>query len=189
MITDLDEIKRLTNERHDEFEVMRYTLEINEDIISDDDLDVFVDQLAVPIIDGIDCTACGNCCRSLDVYLEENDAQRLAKGIDVPLESILTRYVDREGGTEYGEWGKFSASPCAFLEGNLCSVYEHRPEACRAYPAFTPYFRWSLEDTLEGAALCPIIYNLLDALSREIDGLYQRERPASNTLQDSQDDA
>lgn len=181
LVTDLDEIQRLTTERHDEFEVMRYLLEINEDIISDEDLDVFVDQLAKPIVDAIDCTQCANCCRSLDVYLEAGDAQRLADGIDVPLDAIMTGYVDRERAEDFGEWGTFKAKPCAFLKGKLCSVYDHRPEACRAYPALTPYFRWSLEDTIEGAALCPIIYNMLDALSGQIDGLYQRDNSVAKS--------
>lgn len=169
LITDLDTIKRLAADRHDEFEVLRYMLEIHDDL-SDDKLDSVVDALAEPIIAGIDCTQCANCCRSLDVHLTPQDAERLAAGIDVPLDAIKTRYID--SAQDVDEWGKFRAKPCDFLNGKLCSVYAHRPETCRTYPVFTPDFRWTLTDTIAGASICPIIYNLLDALLNNIDRLY-----------------
>ncbi|MFW5691272.1 MAG: YkgJ family cysteine cluster protein [Chloroflexota bacterium] len=171
LITDLAQVERQAAENHDRFQVMRYMLE--RDSISDAQLDALVDATAAPIVDAIDCTQCANCCRSLDVYLTPADAQRLAVGIDVPLDAILDNYVDRKGPQRVGEWGRFRARPCAFLDGRLCSVYAHRPETCRTYPMFTPDFRWVLEDLIDGASLCPIIYNVLlrmidvtDALSR-----------------------
>ena len=172
MLTDLEAIQTQAAARHDEFEVLRYMLEINDDI-SDADLDAFIDALAAPIIAAIDCRQCANCCRNLDVYLTPDDAQRLADGVDIPLSEVKTRYINQQAAQHEGEWGRFTHSPCAFLDGKLCSIYEHRPESCRAYPVFTPDFRWTLADTLQGAALCPIIYNVLDALSRRIDDLYQ----------------
>lgn len=169
-ITDLDEIKRLAAERHNEFEVMRYMVEFRDDI-SDAQLDAIVDAVAAPIVAGIDCTQCANCCRTLDVYLTPEDAQRLADGTHIPLDTIETRYIEQEQANQVGEWGKFDAKPCAFLSGKLCSVYAHRPETCRTYPAFTPDFRWTLDDTLEGASLCPIIYNVLSAMVEKVEEL------------------
>lgn len=166
LITDLNEIKQLAAQHHDDFEVMRYMLEMDDDL-NDSALDARVDAIAAPIIAAIDCKQCANCCRSLDVYLTEPDAQRLAEGIHIPVEDIITRYIDPAAEVE--EWGKFRARPCAFLNGNLCSVYAHRPESCRIYPVFTPDFRWTLADTIEGAALCPIIYNTLVALLDQVD--------------------
>ncbi len=161
MITDLNQIKQCATQQRDEFEVMRYLLERMEAELPDAELDVLVESVAAPVIDAIDCTQCGNCCRSLDVYLLPEDVQRLADGLDVPLDAIETRYVEHEAAEREGEWGKFAAQPCAFLAGNLCTVYAHRPDACRRYPQFTPDFRWTLADTLDGAGLCPIIYNVL----------------------------
>lgn len=149
---------------------MRYMLELADEY-TDAQIDAIVDEIAQPIIAAIDCTQCGNCCRSLDVYLTPDDAARLARGIDVPLDTILSEYIDREAAQEVEEWGKFRARPCAFLKGKLCSVYAHRPETCRTYPALTPDFRWTLEDTIEGASLCPIIYNVLDAMVTKVDAL------------------
>ena len=170
LVTDLDAIKRLAHARHDEFEVMRYMLEA-EDPSDETDakIDAIAEATAQPIIAAIDCTQCANCCRSLDVYLTRDDAKRLAQGVNVTLDEIETRYVDRKAGAAVDEWGKFQAKPCAFLHGKLCSVYAHRPDSCRDYPVFTPMFRWILEDMIEGAALCPIIYNVLDAMQQQVD--------------------
>ncbi len=162
-ITDLAQIRQLADERRGEFELLRAMLERNQKL-DDAKFDAYVDQVAAPIIAAIDCTQCGNCCRSLDVYLVESDAQRLADGLMIPLETIETRYVDHEAAAAVEEWGMFRQRPCAFLKGKLCSVYEYRPDSCRIYPVFTPDFRWSLEDTMEGASLCPIIYNVLGSL-------------------------
>ncbi len=170
LVTDLDEVRRLAAARQDDFEVLRHYLQFRDDL-SDAKIDALVDEIAAPIIDAIDCTQCGNCCRALDVYLTPDDAQRLAHGVDVPLEAIKTRYIDQERGQKHGEWGVFRERPCAFLDGKLCSVYEHRPETCRTYPAFTPDFRWTLADTIEGAGLCPIIYNVLVAVLERAESL------------------
>jgi Fe-S-cluster containining protein len=170
LITDLNEIKVLAAQQHDDFEVMRYMLAADDDL-NDAKLDARIDSIAAPIIAAIDCTQCANCCRSLDVYLTEQDAQRLADGIHIPVDGIITRYVDPAAEVE--EWGKFRARPCAFLNGKLCSVYAHRPESCRIYPVFTPDFRWTLADTIEGAALCPIIYNTLVAVLGQVDEIIQ----------------
>jgi Fe-S-cluster containining protein len=178
VVTDLDEIRRRAAQRHDEFEVMRYMLELNDDL-SDADLDSLVDAVAAPIIAAIDCTRCANCCRSLDVALTPDDAGRLAEGINVPLDAILTRYADHKRGQTLDEWAVIRGKPCPFLTGTRCSVYAHRPDTCRLYPEFTPDFRWTLEHTIEGAGLCPIIYNVLSAMVVVMDNLDRPEPPAA----------
>jgi Fe-S-cluster containining protein len=169
METDLARIAALAEARKDEFEVLRYTLEIIEDELPDDALDALVEFIAAPIIAAIDCTACANCCRSLDVYLMPEDADRLAVGLGMPPETVHDTLIDRERAASEGEWGMFRHSPCTLLAGNLCRVYAHRPESCRAYPALTPDFRWTLADTLAGAGHCPIIYHVLDQLNRRLE--------------------
>jgi hypothetical protein len=167
LITDLNDIKRLAAERADEFDVMRHYLAFRDDL-TDEQIDALVDEIAAPIVKAIDCTQCGNCCRSLDVYLVPDDAQRLANGLHIPLDEIETRHIEHEDAQKVDEWGKFRMSPCVFLQGKLCSVYEHRPETCRTYPVFTPDFRWTLDNTIAGATLCPIIYNVLVAAVQKL---------------------
>lgn len=162
LVTDLNQLKILAKQHRDKFEVLGYSLELHDDI-SDEAIDAWVNSIAQPIIDAIDCTQCANCCRSLDVYLTVNDAQRLAKGFHISLDDI-SLMIDHVSAQKVKEWGMFDAKPCQFLEGTVCSAYEHRPETCRTYPALTPNFRWLIDDMIEGASVCPIIYNVLVAL-------------------------
>lgn len=141
---------------------------VEDDDLSDAELDQLVDQLAAPIVAGIDCIACANCCNHLDVYLTEADAQRLSTGFLIPLEVIQERYIDHPRAQAEEEWGVFKASPCQFLSGSRCSIYEHRPDSCRAYPEFTPDFRWQVRHVMGGYGLCPIIYHLIEALKTEL---------------------
>lgn len=168
--TDLTRIAARAAARRDEFEVLRYTLEFIADELPDAALDALVEEIAAPIIAAIDCTACANCCATIDVYLTLEDAARLAEALSLPVEEVIARYIDCEAAARVDEWGRFRQRPCAFLEGKLCRHYAHRPDACRAYPALTPDFRWTLADTLEGAGRCPIIYHVLDALARRFAG-------------------
>lgn len=170
LITDPAQLPHLAKQRQDEFEVLGYLLELHYEV-SDQQIDRWVDEIVQPIVDAIDCTQCANCCRSLDVYLTQQDAQQLSSGIDISLDEIMT-HIDSDSAQQVGEWGKFQAKPCGFLNGKLCSVYAHRPETCRTYPVFTPDFRWTIDDTIEGASICPIIYNVLVTLYNRIDDLY-----------------
>lgn len=167
---DLDANRRQAEANRDTFEVMRYSLEGNDEI-TDAEIDALVDAIAKPIIESIDCTECGNCCRALEVSLVSQDADRLAEGLHLPVEDVIARYVDRERGAAIDEWGTFRHRPCAFLRDRMCTVYPHRPESCRIYPLFTPDFRWTLEHTIEGAALCPIICQVLIAVAQKVDEL------------------
>lgn len=163
---DLDRIADAAVRHADDYEAFRYYIELDER--SDAELDALVARIAAPIIASIDCKACANCCRSLDVYLMESDAIRLAEGTVIPFQTLLDQHIDHERAATVEEWGVFRQKPCGFLNGKLCSVYEHRPESCRQYPVFTPDFRWTLEDVFGGIGLCPIIYYLIEQLKTEL---------------------
>lgn len=164
-------LPELAQARQADYEVLRYQLQ---DVEFDEAwLDAQIDTLAQPIIAAIDCTACGNCCRVLDVYLEADDVPRLVQGGHIAPEQIGV-WVEHPLAPEAEAWGKFRQKPCAFLRGNVCSVYAHRPDACRRYPQFTPDFRWVLEDIAQGAALCPIIYQVLEQVLGQVDDWVRR---------------
>src|SRR5688572_22544763 len=103
LVTDLSEIRRLTETRRDTFASMREALEFDESL-SDDALDALVEEIAAPIVAAIDCKQCANCCRSLDVCLVPPDIDRLSTALHIPIDEIVTRYVDEEGGQAQGEW-------------------------------------------------------------------------------------
>ena len=167
LVTDLDEIRRLAAERFEEFDAMRQMFEFN-GTLDDDAVDTLVEEIARPIIAAIDCKQCANCCRVLDVCLIPTDIDRLSTALDISIDDVVTRYANEDMGAVHGEWAVIPAKPCPFLKGKLCSIYEHRPHACRLYPQFTPDFRYNMEDTIEGAAYCPIIYNTLSELAARV---------------------
>jgi len=169
------EIETLAQKHKDDFEVMYYQLTLDDDV-DDSKLDHLVEQLSNPIVEAIDCTACGRCCRALDVYLEHTDVARLANGLERTTEQIQEQYVMPDIDDKLaGECGKFKMKPCTFLNGNLCTVYEHRPQSCRDYPYFTPDFRWWLKDMIEGASLCPIICHVLIEMLGHVDHIGRGE--------------
>lgn len=169
LVTNLDEIQRLTDANLNAFEVMGYMIEYFEDI-PDEEIDRIVEEVAAPIRAAIDCTQCGNCCRALQVHLSQEDVQQLSDGIHIPVQQIITEYITHEDCAEIGEWGRFKHQPCAFLKGSVCSVYAHRPETCRAYPEMKD-FRWLWDTYIDGARICPIIYNTLAGMVERVETL------------------
>lgn len=167
LITDLATIAQLAAQRHDEFDVLRYRLQLDDDL-SDEQIDQQVRLIAAPILAAIDCRECGNCCRALDVELGEDDLQRLASGLQTTTAAIRSHVSIQDRG-DPDVIGIFRHKPCPFLRGKLCSVYQHRPTTCQDYPALTPDFRWLLDYLIGGTALCPIIYNVLDQVSARVD--------------------
>lgn len=158
---DLEAIAKHAAENADDYAAFRYYIE-DYDELSDAELDTLVEEIAAPIIAAIDCTQCGNCCRSLDVYLTPEDAERL------PALIPLSEVIDHARAEAVEEWGMFKQKPCVFLTGKLCSIYEHRPTSCREYPALTPDFRWLMGDILGGVDLCPIIYHTIEELKKHL---------------------
>ena len=95
-------------------------------------LDNAVLALSNTISPQIDCTQCGNCCKSLMVNINNQEADNLAAHLGQKREDFDSKYLEK------GESGRMvlNAIPCHFLVGNSCSVYEHRFEGCKEFPAF-----------------------------------------------------
>ncbi|HEY2775972.1 MAG TPA: YkgJ family cysteine cluster protein, partial [Candidatus Binatia bacterium] len=106
---------------------------------------------------------CGRCCTGTSGYVWVNtgEIRSLASALGLAVDEFGRRYVrsvagryalvDRRGGD------------CIFLDGKSCSVYEHRPAQCRAYPWWPANLRspasWEKAATLcEGiSALAPVV--------------------------------
>ena len=71
---------------------------------------------------------------------------------------------------EEGRILKRDENGCVFLEGNLCSVYEARPQTCELFPHLVKgngslvSRMWHMPDR---AVYCPIVFNTLDEWKRE----------------------
>jgi Fe-S-cluster containining protein len=78
---------------------------------------------------------CANCCVNHGdyayVYLENNDARRLARHLGLKLAEFKERYTEAED--EYLIL-RMDRPACPFLEGRRCTVYPARPTQCRTFP-------------------------------------------------------
>jgi Fe-S-cluster containining protein len=160
LITDLDTIARLTDERARESEKFRYFLKA---ILEWDDekLDALVHEIAREVTRGVDCTACANCCRSMRIAVIEADIQRLARRLGLTPQEFEAQYVQP---IDYGD-KVFAQTPCPFLRGNLCSLYEDRPADCAEFPhLLKPDFLGRTFGVLANASFCPIVFNTWERL-------------------------
>ncbi len=87
---------------------------------------------------GVKCF--NECCRLLELALSPYDVLRLRKATGITSEQLLEQYVifEQEPGEAFPRLyltmiddGRAS---CVFVEKEGCTVYEHRPGACRTYP-------------------------------------------------------
>jgi len=127
-------------------------------------LDSLVHSLSQEIAAAIDCTTCGNCCREILPVLDEEDIERFAQGLGISPKELTDQYVvrDEEGFT-------FSRTPCPFLHERRCTNYEARPEDCRSYPHLHKEDMLSrLMGVVENCSICPIVFNVYEALKREL---------------------
>jgi len=110
------------------------------------------------------CLDCGNCCRTLGPLITDKDIERIAKALRKKSSDVMDLYfkVDEDGDMV------FKSMPCPFLGAdNYCSIYEHRPKACREYPhtdrkKFYQIYKLSIKN----AETCPIVYEVLQELTK-----------------------
>jgi len=100
--------------------------------------------------------------------LNQRDVERLARFMGMKLPQFLRDYTVETG--DEGLILKRTEHGCVFLEGNVCSVYEGRPETCRLFPhlvkgsgSFVSRM-WHMPDR---AVYCPIVFNSLEAFKEE----------------------
>lgn len=124
--------------------------------------------IAQDVEESIDCTACANCCRVATTQINERDAERLAKFLGLRLNEFLGEYTVETA--EEGRILKRTEDGCVFLEGNLCSVYEARPQACELFPHLVKgngsllSRMWHMPDR---AVYCPIVFHSLEQFKAE----------------------
>ncbi len=162
MITDLVQIKRFGEKQREENKKFRAWLKHH----------TFVERrlkaMAQDIEAKIDCTTCANCCRVATTQVTERDAERLARFLRVKVPAFLRDYTEET--EEEGRILKRNENGCIFLEGNLCSVYEARPNTCELFPHLVKgngsllSRLWHMPDR---AVYCPIVYNTLEAWKPE----------------------
>ena len=131
-----------------------------------DKIDAVVFTLNELITPQIDCTSCGNCCRSLMINVDADDAERLSGHLKISGESFYNTYVEQ---SSEGSLAVMNAIPCHFLSDNKCTVYEARPAECREFPGLeAPDFTKRLFATFMHYGRCPIIFNVIEGLKSAV---------------------
>jgi uncharacterized protein len=163
MLTDLVQIQRLERQKRNENSRFRSYLKSHRH--SDRRLRRFGEEIEAQI----DCTQCANCCRVTEVGITERDIERLIKFLGVSHDTFVrdSTQLDADGKLIL----KRTETGCVFLEGNLCSVYEARPQNCVNFPHVVrgsgsiDSRMWKLIDR---AGYCPIVYNWIEKVKEDL---------------------
>ena len=160
-IQDLSFIQNVSECKEDENDLFRIFLKQQDSV----QVDEMVHSLNRIISAQIDCTQCGNCCRSLMINVEPDEAKNLAAYLDVPAAEFKHAYIEE---SEQGQM-VINTIPCHFLKNNKCSIYTHRFTECRQFPHLhKPAFTSRLFGTFMHYGRCPIIFNVIEALKIEL---------------------
>jgi Fe-S-cluster containining protein len=160
LVTDLDEVEYLAEELEDENWAFRSWIRYEYDF-DDERLMSVVRDLADRITAQIDCTQCANCCRQTSAALEDADVERLAAALGLSVPDLQASTLEL---VEQGDEHWSLPAPCPLLEGNLCRVYEARPETCRAYPHLHNDFRAASISRINNTFICPIVFNVVQEM-------------------------
>ena len=154
--TDLAFISARDQERADENERFRSYISAEHP-----DIDSLVWKLSSEVESAVDCTACGNCCRSLMVTVDKEELSAIAAREGSSEAVVIEKYFEvSAGGTII-----ISKIPCHFLSGNNCTIYEDRFQTCRDFPYLhKDGFSRRLPFLLMHYGSCPIIYNVIERL-------------------------
>lgn len=128
-------------------------------------IDLLVQQINEAVTAQIDCTQCGNCCKTLMINISETEANTIAKHLDSTRTDFDDQYIEK------GSNGMMimNKMPCHFLNENQCTVYENRFSGCREFPALhLPNFTGRLFTTFMHYERCPIIFNVTEQLKKEL---------------------
>ncbi|MVT12011.1 YkgJ family cysteine cluster protein [Chitinophaga tropicalis] len=130
------------------------------------DIDELAQELDAIITPQIDCTSCGNCCRSLMINVTQEEVRRLAAHLNRSEDNVKEQYI--ENGSD-NTMMVVNTIPCHFLNNNRCTIYEQRFAECREFPGLSqPHFTNRLFAMLMHYGRCPIIYNVLEEMKRRL---------------------
>lgn len=160
MVTDLAELRRLAESKQAENVDFRRFLTAHH--VPEEPFHI----LAGDIQQHTDCTACGNCCRFTLVNVTAHDLDAVAQHLGMPRADVVRLYTMPDPESPSQRVLRNERDACAFLDGNICLIYEARPKACRDFPHVAPGVHTvggRMASVCRNASFCPIIYNALEA--------------------------
>jgi len=137
------------------------------------DPDELAAELHASVFQAVDCTRCGNCCKTLDTKVTSSDAERVAEHLNVATKAFAEAYLATD---EFGDQ-KFRQQPCPFLgEDGRCRIYSVRPADCREYP-HTDKKRFTSRTMVHAnnALACPAVFWIVEQMRSR--SLNRRSKP------------
>ncbi|MBP7934384.1 MAG: YkgJ family cysteine cluster protein [Phycisphaerae bacterium] len=163
-------VARLARERADENWGFRAFLKAYS-ILPERRVDNLAERFARQAEAQVNCTTCAACCRDNYIPVNKEEIARLARRLNLTPGEFASRYVQPK--TREHDAG-IDARPCPFLQDNLCSVYEDRPEVCQGYPYIGSNVASRTIGIIERAGTCPIIFDMLERLKDKLGYNYYR---------------
>ena len=114
----------------------------------------------------IDCLECANCCTTTGPLFTDKDIARISKHLKIKPSVFTQKYLKIDEDYDY----VLKSVPCTFLlDDNSCSIYDVRPKACREYPHTDRVKQHQLLNiTQKNVEICPAVYNIIEALKRDL---------------------
>lgn len=126
------------------------------------DLDPSFHNLHEKAFQKIDCLQCANCCKTTSPIFRDVDVKRISKVLRMKEQQFVDQFLVRDSDGDL----VLQSSPCYFLgDDNKCSIYEHRPLACREYPHTDRKNMYQiLELTQRNTLICPAVAKVVDEI-------------------------
>lgn len=172
LIREIPLIERYSRHNEDEDYQFRAFLK-GKDNHSNIELDKIVHETTDTVWKQIDCTSCANCCKTLEIEVDNKDIKLLAARLKISQQQFLNKYITlSEDNTKL-----LHSRPCVFLgSDNRCTVYEDRPQSCRDYPFLHEKdFRGRTFSMIDNNAVCPIVFNVWQQL-KDLLGFRRKRR-------------
>jgi len=82
------------------------------------------EQLALEILEYFECERCCKCCLEMPIHLSDEAMERLYR---IDGDTLFNKMDENEV-------DNYLKTPCPYLRGNRCTIYENRPMSCRMFP-------------------------------------------------------
>ncbi len=157
----LSDIQQLAPQREDENDAFCSFLKQQDTSVVDE----LVNRLHTKAEAAIDCTQCGNCCRTLMINVTEEEANRLSEHLSVTRTTFDQTFLEKGE----SELMIMNTIPCSFLKETSCTVYPYRFAGCREFPGLhLPHFTKRLFTTFMHYDRCPIIFTVVEQLKKDL---------------------
>ncbi|TFF97608.1 MAG: YkgJ family cysteine cluster protein [Promethearchaeota archaeon] len=164
MEKNLNKIKSLGKAKKDENYKFRAFLKVCD--LTMEEVDEIVHRLYEKYASQMDCRECANCCKVLGTVVDDDDIERLAERLGMSPAEFEEQYVEYDPSLSEKS---INIKPCPFLKDNRCQYYDVRPKECAAYPYLhKPYFSARTLGVIENYSVCPLVFNVYEALKAEI---------------------